>query len=171
MGYNLSMGVLDVTADEIIKIADDWVGKQRLPVPTRPADKDPEFVYPTDPADLTSIELGQWMARCNGYYVYAVRTLGTIESKLIAVEAEYRLRINAGRQEAVERIGGRPAAEVVEAEVLRHSEGITPLYKRRLQLLAIKAQLEARARIYEKSFQGLSRELSRREMEARITPG
>lgn len=165
------MDVSEVTADEIIKTADAFVSKQRLPAPTKPTDRDPEFTYPTDPADLTSIELGQWMARFNGYFVYAVRTLGAVESKLVAVEAEYRLRINAGRQGVVNRLGGRPSAEVVEAEVLLASGDIAPLYKRRLQLLAAKAQLEARARIYEKSFQALSRELSRREMEARITPG
>ena len=164
------MGAINVTADEIIEVANDWMGKQRLPLPKKPAGQDPEFAHP-DSGELTGIELGQWLSRYNSYFVFATRKLGEVESKLVAVDAEYQLRINAGRQAVVERLGGRPAREVIEAEVLLASDDLAPLYKRRLQLLAIKAQLEARARIYEKSFQALSRELSRREMEARITPG
>ena len=163
------MSASKVSSAEIQAWAEDKMAKQRLPLPTKPKGKDPEFAYPEDPSLLQSIEIGQWMAKFTGWFTYTTSLLGRVASELVPVEAEYKLAINSHRSAVVEGLGKpRPAAEVVEAEVLKEHDELGPLYERRLQLMTIKETLEARARIYEKGYQAMSRELSRREMEAKI---
>lgn len=157
----------NIKNEDIKTWVDEKMNKQRLPLPARPQAANPEFSFPEDPSLLSSIEVGQWMARFTAYLTYTARLLGNVESELVAVDAEYRLKINMGRDEVMDNLPKRPAAEVVEAEVLRRTPEITPLYERRLKLLAVKAQLMARITIFERSYQAMSRELSRREMEAR----
>jgi len=162
------MSVTKVSSAEIQAWAEDKMAKQRLPLPTKPKGKDPEFAYPEDPSLLQSIEIGQWMSKFTGWFTYATSLLGRITSELVLVEAEYRREINSFRSEVLADLSGRPAAEVVEAEVLKQHDELEPLYERRLQLMTIKETLESRAKIYERGYQAMSRELSRREMEAKI---
>ena len=162
------MNATEVSSAEIQAWAEDKMGKQRLPLPTKPKGKDPEFVYPEDPSKLIGIQIGQWMSRFTAWYTYTTSLLGRVASELVPVEAEYRLEINSLRSEVLPAMPGRPAAEVVEAEVLKQHDELGPLYERRLQLMTIKETLESRARIYERGYQAMSRELSRREMEAKI---
>jgi len=162
------MNATDVKSEDIQAWAEDKMGKQRLPLPTKPKGKDVEFEYPEDPSKLVSIEIGQWMSKFTGWLTWTTSLLGRITSELVLVEAEYRLKINSFRSEVLADLPGRPAAEVVEAEVLKQHDELGPLYERRLQLLTIKETLESRARIYERGYQAMSRELSRREMEAKL---
>jgi len=143
--------------------------KQRLPLPKKPRAADPEFQYPEDPGILEPIEIGQWMSKFTSYFNYVTSLLGRVTSELVLVEAEYKLQVNSRRSEVIANLTiTRPAAEVIEAEVLAQHDELGPLYERRLQLLTIKETLEARAKIYERGYQAMSRELSRREMEAKL---
>lgn len=162
------MNALEVGTEELLEWAQKKMAKQGLPLPTKPKGKDVEFVYPEDPSKLVSIAVGQWMSKFTAWYTYTTSLLGRVASELVPVEAEYKLEINSLRSEVLPGMPGRPAAEVVEAEVLKRHDELGPLYERRLQLMTIKEALEARARIYERGYQAMSRELSRREMEAKI---
>ncbi len=161
------MNATEVSSAEIQAWAEGKMSKQGLPLPTKPKGKDPKFEYPEDPSKLVSIEIGQWLAKFTGWLTYATSLLGRITSELVLVEAEYRLKINSFRSEVLADLPGRPAAEVVEAEVLTQHDELGPLYERRLQLMTVKETLESRAKIYERGYQAMSRELSRREMEAK----
>lgn len=161
------MNATEVSSAEIQAWAEEKMGKQGLPLPTKPKGKDPEFVYPEDPSKLVSIEIGQWLSKFTGWLTWAMSLLGRVASELVLVEAEYRLKINSFRSEVLPGMPGRPAAEVVEAEVLKRHDELGPLYERRLQLMTIKETLDSRAKIYERGYQAMSRELSRREMEAK----
>lgn len=160
---------LDLHAQDIHTWAAEKIAKQHLPLPARPRFEGEEFSLPDDPASLTNTELGSWMLRLASLRAYAVRLLGIAESELVLVEQEYRLRVNSAGLQIREELSGRPAADVVESAVLARDGGIGPLYKRRLELVAVKAQLEPRVKVYEIASVALSRELSRREMEVRLT--
>ncbi len=162
------MNATEVSSAEIQAWAEGKMGKQGLPLPTKPKGKDPKFEYPEDPSKLVSIEIGQWLAKFTGWLTWTMSLLGKITSELLLVEAEYKLKINSFRSEVLADLPGRPAAEVVEAEVLTQHDELGALYERRLQLMTIKETLDARARIYERGYQFMSRELSRREMEAKL---
>lgn len=157
----------DFDAQKIQDWSTEALGAQRLPLPAKPKSKDPEFEFPTDPGAITNTELGQLMLRSTSWYGWAVRLLGPAESELFLVEDELQLKVNQHGLEVRETLG-RVSADVVKAAVLKEHPELRPLNKRRLELTAVKIQLEARIRIYERGGQALSRELSRREMEARI---
>ncbi len=162
------MNAMDLDSGELKEWVEDKMAKQGLPLPKKPKTKDPEFEYPEDPSKLVSIEIGQWMSRFTGYFNYATALLGRVASELVGVEAEYRLKVNTMRSDVIAVMPSRPAADVVESEVLKQNDELAPLYERRLQLMSIKESLEARARIYERGYQAMSRELSRREMEGKV---
>jgi hypothetical protein len=156
-----------MTGKEIFDSATKAVDSKGLPQPRKPEGKDPEFQFPEDPNQLKSIELGQWMFRFKGYLVWAIRLLGLVDSELVGISSEYKLANNKYLREAREEIGGRVTAEVVEIGVLRAHPDLEPLYSRQVELNAIKVQLEARVKIYEEAYAGMSRELTRREVEKR----
>ena len=162
------MNALDVKAEETYEWAQRKMSKQGLPVPVKPREKDVEFEYPEDPSRLTPVAIGQWMARFTGWFNYATTLLGRVASELVPVEAEYRLRVNSLRGNVLDDLPSRPAAEVVESEVLKQHDALAPLYERRLKLMTVEKILDARARIYERGYQAMSRELTRREMEGKI---
>ena len=140
----------------------------KLPVPRKPKNTDPEFSLPDDPDALPSPEVGQLMMRFAAWFSYSVRLLGMADSELVLVESEYKLKVNSRGIKLREELG-RVSAEVVEAAVLAEDGDITEIYQRRLELLAIKTHLEARTKIYERGYSAMSRELSRRETEARLS--
>ncbi|KKK99466.1 hypothetical protein LCGC14_2632460 [marine sediment metagenome] len=86
---------------------------------------------------------------------------------MLLVESEYRLRVNAAGVAVREELG-RVSQDVIADVVLERNEDLTPLYKRKLELTTVKVQLESRLRTYERAWNALSRELSRRELEAKI---
>jgi len=141
--------------------------KQRLPLPKRPRIKDEEYELPDDFSTLNNVELGQLMSRFASWLGYGQRLLGLAESELVLVESEYRLRVNAAGVAVREELG-RVSQDVIADVVLERNEDLTPLYKRKLELTTVKVQLESRLRTYERAWNALSRELSRRELEAKI---
>ena len=162
------MNAADIKADDVLGWAKEKMDTRRLPLPKKPRGRDPQFDFPDDPDALGSNELGQLMMRMASYLGYTQRLLGIADSELALVEAEYRLRVNTAGLEARERLG-RVAADVVEAAVLAENGDLVPLYERRLRLMTVCIQLKSRLSMYEKFYQALSRELSRREMESRAS--
>lgn len=140
----------------------------KLPVPRKPKGTDPEFSLPDDPDALPSPEISQLMFQFADWFSFIVRQLGMADSELVLVEEEYKLKVNSRGIKLREKLG-RVSADVIEAAVLAENGDLTEIYQRRLELLAIKAHLEARAKIYDCGKQAMSRELSRRETEARTS--
>lgn len=159
----------DFDAQQTHEWATKAIRAQRLPLPARPKSKDPEFEFPTDPAAVNDVQLGQLMLRFTSWFTWAVRLLGIAESELTLVDTELRLKVNQHGLEVRETLG-RVNADVVEAAVLKERPDLKSMNKRRAELTAVRIQLESRLKIYERGYQALSRELSRREMEARLQP-
>lgn len=147
------------------------VQSKGLPLPKKPLSVDPEVDFPEDPSALSSTKLSQMMGRFTAWYAYSNRLLGLLESELALVDPEYRLiLVQEGLKLRTEsEYGKRPSADIIEAAVLLEADDdLLGLRDRRLELISIKAQLSSRILIYEKCYQALSRELTRREMEARV---
>ena len=162
------MKVADVDSEKLKAWVDGKMAQQNLPLPKKPDGKDPEFEYPEDPSKLVPIEIGQWMAKFTGWFNYATSLLGRVGSELVLVEAEYRFNVNTRRSGVLEGLPSRPAADVVESCVLKEHDELAPLYERRLKLLSIEKRLDARAKIYDRGYQAMSRELTRRGMEGDV---
>lgn len=162
------MNPLELDSRQIHEWAKERVAKQGFPLPAKPKG-DGEFTFPEDPDSLTNTQLGQLMLRLSAWHSFCLRRLGEVESELLLVEAEHRLKVNVAGLKTREELPGRPAADVVESAVLAQNGDLEPLYRRRLELLTIKSQLDSRAKIYEKSWQALSRFQAMKEMEVRLT--
>ena len=155
----------------ILRWVQEKMEKLRLPAPARPKYKDPEFIIPADPSSLTTTELGQRMLQTAGWYAYCQRMFGLCESELVLVDAEFKLKVNIIAYELRKELG-RVNQEAIESiAVAKNKEELSPLYERRLQLTAVKKRLESQLLIYERVYQALSREQSRRELEARVSGG
>ncbi len=161
------MQLSDVNADEINTWAGERIAKQNLPLPAKPRPGDPEYLFPDDPSDLSTMQLGQLMLRFAGFLGYAVHLLGLAESELTLVESELAGKV-AGLAGPVRAALGRVKATEVENTVLSNNPQLVPLHKRRLELTAVITRLEPMTKIYEKMYQALSRDLARREVESRV---
>lgn len=157
----------ELSSSEIFTWSTDKVRKLHLPLPKQPKSEDPEFSWPEDPSNLNNTQLGQMMLQMAGFYGYTQRLLGILESELTLVDAELKLKVNAASVPIRKELG-RLNNEVIEAAVISNNEEFTPLYKRKLELLSIKDQLQSRLLIYDKLYSCLSREQSRRDTETRI---
>ena len=153
---------MNFTADEIIKDAEDKLARLRLPLPKRPQGA-AEYDLPTETS--TSIELGQKMLFFTGLHGYAIRKLGELDGKLAAVDAEYKLKVSTRGIDYIE--GRAQRADIIEANVLKNHPEFEALIKRRTEYQVLHTRLESQVKIYELTWKGLSRELSRREMEVR----
>ena len=157
----------ELNSSEIFEENKKKISKLHLPLPVMPKYESPEFNWPDDPSNLNNTQLGQMMLQMAGFYGYTQRLLGILESELTLVDAELKLKVNAASVPIRKELG-RLNNEVIEAAVISNNEEFTPLYKRKLELLSIRDQLQSRLLIYEKFYQALSREQSRRDTETRI---
>lgn len=163
------MRPIDIHASDIHSWAEEKLNKQ-LPLPAKPKYEVDEYDLPEDPSEVTNIELGQRMSWFASWFGYTQRLMGLAESEFVLVEAEYKLQIHT-RGVELRKKHGRISADVVEAMVLGEDGDLTELYKRYLELLTIKTQLDSRLKIFQAAYGALSRELSRRELEARLQGG
>jgi hypothetical protein len=160
----------DVDHEALFKLALEKVGKHNLPLPKKPNFDEAEFEIPEDPDDLTTIELGQRMMQATAFYGYSKRLLGVLDAELVPLDYAYNLRIQQhGNLLRVDPTFKNRSGEIIEAAVLANNDSLAPLLARRLELRSIKVLLEARLEIYDRTYTVLSRELSRREVESRIT--
>ncbi|HEC64463.1 MAG TPA: hypothetical protein ENI23_04135 [bacterium] len=157
----------DIKSSEILSWAQEKVKKQHLPIPKKPEQELEEYELPDNFADMNSIELSQWASWFNAWYSRTVWLLGLCESELLLVENEYRLKINS-KGGIIREKRGRVSEAVIESLVLADDGEMGEIYQRRLELLSLRPQLDALIKVYERSTYALSRELSRREYEARI---
>jgi hypothetical protein len=154
-------------AKDTLSWVDDKMKEHRLPRPKKPKGRDPEFEFPDDPSKLNSSQLGKLMMRYTAFYGYAQYLYGMADSEYTLVDEDYRTKINQ-LGIAVREDLGRVSADVVEAEVLnRNKKEFAKLKERRRKLIAVRTQVEARLKIYERFYNALSRDLARREIESR----
>ncbi len=158
----------DVDSEEIMEWAKEKMKKQRLPTPKKPSYTDPKLEFPDDPDDLSSNQLGQSMLKMTAYLGWAISLYGIADSEYALVDSEYRVNVNSLGIEKRKELG-RLSADVIEAAVLADNGSLGELYERRLKLQTVRIQLDNRIKIYEKYYAALSRELSRRELEAKTS--
>lgn len=138
-----------------------------FPTPKKPDTEDTEIKLPSDPSKITSIELAQKLATAAAWHSYCVYRLGQLESELVLLQAEYKLKLNILSIPIRNKLG-RQSADVIEAAVLGENEELMPDYTRIMELLSIKEVLTARINVYDKFYSALSREQSRRDTESRV---
>lgn len=161
------MRASEVDSKDVLDWAKRNMKRHKLPEPVKPRGEDPELSFPDDPDRLSSAKLGQLMLRTTSFLAWALKLYGLADSEYALVEAEYKIQINA-RGVNKRKEMGRVAADVIEAAVLADDEGeLGELYERKLKLQTVRTQLDNRIKIYEKCYAALSRELSRRELEAK----
>ncbi len=159
------MSTATIDSKAIFDEASDRVARRGLPLPRQPSGKNLEYNYPDDPDSMSDIELGQKMSKFMAWYTYCMRLLGIVESEQVPVESEYMQRMGVAILEVRETLAGRPPAKLVEALILRDDVELGKLHKRKIELASVKAQLKPRLKIYNESWNALSRELTRRNME------
>lgn len=159
-----------MNSEDVIQATATAMGRLRLPAPARSKIEESEYSFPEDCSteSLSSTELGSKMLHFNALLGHTQWRLGQLESKLIAITAEYRIRVQQyGLEWKAAADVKRPSADVLEAAVLTEHTELVPLYQKKTELEAIQAQLESHVKIYERGWAALSRELARREMEVR----
>jgi hypothetical protein len=161
------MNDVGLDAKAIYSWALDRFNKQKLPMPAKPKEWVREYEFPEDPSMLTGMELGQLMLRLSASYGYVLRLLGVLDAELVAVDAEYEVRVMTYGIKAREELG-RVNREMVEAHVVYAHAELRGLRKRRVELRTVRAMLDTCAKIYLFHHQALSREQSRRAEEIRM---
>lgn len=159
--------VADFSGKEIFEWSIAKMKASRIPIPAMPDGKDEQYEFPENPDDLTHTELGQLMLRIAAYGGKRNVQLGILESELVALDREYKLKIGVFGIEIREEMGGRPSHETVEFGVLERHEELMPLYKRMTELEVVRANLRRQCETYQEHWKALSRELSRRYDESK----
>lgn len=161
----------DFDGKGIFKWSIDKMRSSRIPIPAMPDGKDEEYEFPENPDELSSTELGQLMLQVAAYGGKRNVQMGILESELVALDSEYKLKIGVYGVEIRESIGGRPSQETVEYAVLERHPELMPVYKRTTELKTVQANLRRQIETYQMHWQALSRELSRRFDESRTGGG
>ncbi len=158
----------EVSSKDIMDWTKEKMQKHHLPTPLKPEYTDPKLDFPDDPDDLSSNKLGQLMLQMTAFLGWALSLYGLADSEFALVDSEYKVQVNSLGIEKRKELG-RLSADVIEAAVLADNEDLGELYERRLKLQTVRIQLDNRIKIYEKFYAALSRELSRRELEAKTS--
>lgn len=152
---------------EILETVQKKIAELNLPVPPKPATDDTEMQLPPDPSLLSSTALAQKLMRASSWFGYVQRLIGVLESELVLLNAEYKIKVNVLGIPVRNKLG-KQNKEVIESIVLNENKDIMPLYTRIQELTSIRETLNSRMEIYHKFYAALSREQSRRESESRV---
>ena len=149
------MKATDVKTADVMQWAKDEIQRQGVLTPK----------YPDDQTTIDEAELSEYMREFSAMYSWATRLLGLTEAELHLVENEVNLYVDAKKPTV--KAEGRVTKEVAAAIILSTDEHIGEAYESLQRLSALHTMLEAVCRACDKSFQALSRDLSRREIEIR----
>ncbi len=153
-------------ANEVLEKVQSKIAQLNLPIPPKPSTVDTEMQLPPDPDKLTSTELAQKLMKASAWFGYVQRLIGVLESELVLLNAEYKIRMNVLGIPVRNKLG-KQNKEVIESVVLNENKDIMPLFTRIQELTSIRSTLESRMEVYSKFYAALSREQSRRDSETR----
>jgi len=127
-----------------------------FPLPDAPKNKDLD--WPSNVADLGSQELAEHMTWCTGWANFARYELAKAETNLAAFTAEYKFLMNDRLSKSS---GDRKSVTEKKAEIGRMPD-LQKIEQRVLQADAETKLLKALLESYEKKYQTISREITRR---------
>ncbi len=144
----------------------------RLPVMATPTGFGAAYDFPVNAAQLTSLELGNLQVKLAGYYTYTLQLIGEQDAALGATRTAYEISLGMQMQAIQEGRGNGKGSKVLKENLRAMAISSDDMLRRATeQLIAREAtvtRLKAQSEVYGEQLTRLSREQSRREMEARI---
>lgn len=147
--------------------AEAFIRQHELPAPSRPAGLGKEYDFPTDARTLTSLQLGTLRLRLSAFHGYVLYLLGREDVELGAFEAVYDMVLGDAMQKVANASVKRMVTDVLRSVTVDGSETLKGLFRSITDRRARVGLLKSHLAVYEAHLNALSREQSRREMEAR----
>ena len=147
--------------------ADAFIKRHELPAPSRPTGLGQEYDFPTDPRSLTSEKLGATRLRLSAFHGYTLYLIGREDVELEAFSTVYELMLGDAMDKVQRRAEKRLVTDVLKAVTITNHEVLRRLTRAVTERRARVGRLKAQLAVYEAHLAALSREQSRREMEAR----
>lgn len=139
------------------------------PSPEKPKEFDKKFEFPTDVSRLKIHELGNQMLMFAAFRSYCDSQLASLESSMIILSGVYEIILGYEMFTIQnEHTGGRLVKEQMIAAAIQENTILNDLWQRKLEREAVINSLKAKYRMFDQSYQALSRELARREIESRF---
>lgn len=158
------------TYDERLNFLKKTINEFKLANPIRPENFGKDFSFPEDLHIISVAELGKLMGQLAAFRGYVTRLLGTQESIQVLVNSTYEVMLGSAMYEISKeaREGPRLVKDILMALALESSEDLMWLWNEKNSLEAITVKLRSQLTIYDQHYAALSRELSRRDTEARL---
>lgn len=145
---------------------------QQFPQMRRPVTFGQDYDFPSQPSELTSTVLGQLQLTITGYYSQSLRVLGEADAELGILKGSFDIKLGLEQQRIQDARGtgkgSRVLKENLKAIAIEGNATLKAAYILVLQKDAILKVLTAQRDIYHEHLLRLSREQSRREMEAKL---
>jgi hypothetical protein len=154
--------------------ADELIKAHHLPSPKRPEGFDAEYEFPTDPATLTNMKLGGIRLMLSAFHGYLLWLIGKEDVELSAFESVYDLILGDAMDKTQRMRDKKLVTDVLRAVTIQEYSGkdgertLLKLTRAVIERRARVGRLRAQLTVYEAHLSALSREQSRREMEARV---
>ncbi len=159
-------------AARAVSEASGFMAGQRFPQMRQPIGFGTDYDFPTSPAQLSALLLGELQLQITGYHTHLLRVLGEEAAELGALETAYDIALGLARQRIQDARGVGKGSRVLKdnltAMAIEANPKLTIATKVLMGKRATMVRLEAQREIYQEHLTKLSREQSRREMEARI---
>lgn len=134
------------------------------PLPMKPKSFGKEYDFPEDIGNIPSMQLGNWLLKLAAWRGYTVRLLAQVEMEHTILDETFNAKVTkqlAGASE--KRVTKDQAVGKVLAD-LEDSQLKAKVIEKHGQLVGLKRILE----IYTVQFEAVSREISRRGIEAKV---
>ncbi len=159
-------------SNESIAVVRGFMQGQQFPQMRRPVTFGQDYDFPSSPADLTLTVLGSLQLMITGYYTECLRVLGTADAELGLLKGPFDIKLGLEQQRLQDARGtgkgSRVLKENLTAMAIEGNEGLKAAYILVLQKEAILKVLTAQRDIYHEHLLRLSREQTRRELEAHL---
>jgi hypothetical protein len=148
--------------------AEALIKEHRFPSPKRPEGLGVEYEFPTDPRVLTSEKLGGLRLQLSAFHGYMLWLIGKEDVELSAFETVYDLLLGDAMDKMQLTREKKLVTDVLRSVTIMGSNDLTNLTRAVIERRARVGRLRAQLTVYEAHLNALSREQSRREMEARL---
>ena len=153
---------------DAVERADAFIKAYKFPSPKRPTGLDAEYDFPTDPRTLTSEKLGALRLQLSAFHGYLLWLIGKEDVELSAFETVYDLILGDAMNTVAHEQAKRLVNDVLRSVTIMNNETLLGLTRAVIERRARVGRLHAQLTVYEAHLSALSREQSRREMEARL---
>ncbi len=148
---------------------ESWLAKLDLPQMKKPTGLGREYEFPTDLGALNNYQLGQMQLQLTAWYTYTLGVIGKEEADLGAYDEVYDVRLGLAMDKEEKAHDKRVLKEVVRALAIHMDDTLNALHRQLIERRHRLKRLQVQSTIYHEQLIRLSREQSRREMEAGVT--